>query len=81
MEAFTTVTPANWANCIRHVKEQEQYFLEMDDKMQAFEGDDNFEDVEIGDLDEIIAPDAAAAILANHSTGLNKQSGNQGNLL
>ena len=35
LEGIESITPEAWANCVRHVKDQEQYFWERD---AEFEG-------------------------------------------
>ena len=59
LEATDSITPEAWKNCIRHVIEQEDYFLEMDAKVEAYENGEGLEDAEIGDLDKVLASDVA----------------------
>ena len=59
LEATASITPEAWQNCIRHVIEQEEYYFQMDEKLAASHNRDDLEDVEVGDLDKILASDIA----------------------
>ena len=60
LEATDSITPEAWKNCIRHVIEQEEYYFQMDEKLLASQNKgEDLEDVEIGDLDKILASDIA----------------------
>ena len=64
LEGIDSITPEAWANCIRHVKAQEDYFRESDAKFEAFQNE-SLEEIEFGSLEEILAPDVAAAKFQN----------------
>ena len=70
LEATDSITPEAWKNCIRHVIEQEDYFLEMDAKVEAYENGEGLEDAEIGDLDKVLASDVALGHYLNPSCKL-----------
>ena len=67
LEAIDSITPEAWAECIRHVKEQEEYFWLHDLEMEKYENDE-LEDVDIGTLDNILAADVAVAQYNNPSS-------------
>ena len=59
LEGIDSITPEAWANCVRHVKAQEDYFWECDSKFEALQNE-SLEEIEFGSLEEILAPDVAA---------------------
>ena len=79
-EAIDSIKPEDWKKCVDHVKKQEEYFREMDAKFESYQSDD-FETLQFGQLDEILATDVAAFQLQNPSTFIqwpkSKQSSNR----
>ena len=71
LEAINSITPEAWAECIRHVKEQEDYFWEHDLEMEKYENDE-LEDVDIGSLENILASDVAVSQYENPKCKLQK---------
>ena len=56
-----------WAACVRHVIDQEKYFMEMDSKLEILD-DEEWEDVEEGTLEEVLANDIAQIHYQNPSS-------------
>ena len=75
-EAIDSIKPEDWKKCVDHVKKQEEYFREMDAKFESYQSDD-FETLQFGQLDEILAPDIAAFQLQNPSTYIQWPESNQ----
>ena len=66
-EAIDNIKPEDWKKCVDHVKKQEDYFREMDAKFEKYQNDDSLENVQFGQLDEVLATDVAAFQLQNPS--------------
>ena len=75
-EAIDNIKPEDWKKCVDHVKKQEDYFREMDAKFEKYQNDDNLENVQFGQLDELLATDVAAFQLHNTSTCKNPNQNN-----
>ena len=67
LEGIESITPEAWANCVRHVREQEEYFWECDSQFEAYQNEE-LEEIEFGSLEEILAPDVASFKFQNPST-------------
>ena len=65
-EAIDSITPEDWRKCVEHVRKQEKYFLEMDKKFEEYQRDE-FENIQFGTLNEILATDVATYNLQNPS--------------
>ena len=65
-EAIDSITPEAWRKCVEHVKKQEAYFKEMDAKFQKYQNEE-FENIQFGQLDDLLATDVAAYHLQNPS--------------
>ena len=63
-EAIDSITPEAWRKCVEHVRKQEQYFREMDKKFEEYQRDE-FENIQFGTLNEMLATDVAAYNLQN----------------
>ena len=66
-EAIDNIKPEDWKKCVDHVKKQEDYFREMDAKFEKYQNDDDLENVQFGQLDELLATDVAAFQFQNPS--------------
>ena len=73
LEAKESITPEAWAACVRHVVDQEKYFMEMDSKLEVLD-DEEWEDVEEGTLDEVLAPEVAMFHYQNPSSSSKLES-------
>ena len=66
-EAIDSITPEDWKKCVEHVRKQEKYFEEMDKKFEEYQKDE-FENIQFGALDEMLATDVAKYHLQNPSS-------------
>ena len=67
MEAKESITPDAWAACVRHVVDQEKYFMEMDSKLEILD-EEEWEDVEEGTVEEVLANEVAHIQYQNPSS-------------
>ena len=65
-QAIDSITPEDWRKCVEHVRKQEKYFEEMDKKFEEYQKDE-YENIQFGTLNEILATDVAAYNLQNPS--------------